>query len=165
MTSILIISVATALVVFAILAKAIWGKTFLAKTWAGKPKKANKSEKTEILKQILALSEAENSSSGITSPPARSSRPASPSVTRSGALRNSKSREHDFKRKGFPMRPNPGISPKPKQVDAEIQEHIRQRAYELYQERGGVAGNPTDDWQQATEEVLSGKAKRGTASS
>jgi len=155
MTSTLIICVATALVVFA-----IW-----AKNWAGEPKKAKKSEKGEILKQLLALSEGENTTSATTSPPARSPRPASPSVTRNGALRSSKSREHDFKRKGFPMRPNPGISPKPKQVDAEIQEHIRQRAYELYQERGGVAGNPTDDWQQATEEVLSGKAKRGTASS
>lgn len=154
MTSTLIICVATVLVVFAI----------LAKNWAGEPKKAKKSEKGEILKQLLALSEGENSASAIASPPARSLQPAS-TFTRSGALRSSKSREHDFKRKGFPMRPNPGISPKPKQVDAEIQEHIRQRAYELYQERGGVAGNSTDDWQQATEEVLSGKAKRGTASS
>ena len=154
MTSILIISVTTALVVLAI----------LAKKWAGGPKKAKKSEKGEILKQLLALSEGENSASAITSPPARSLQPAS-TFTRSGALRNSKSREHNFKRKDFPLRPNPGISPKPNQIDAEIQEHIRQRAYELYQERGGVAGNPTDDWQQATEEVLSGKVKRGTASS
>jgi hypothetical protein len=154
MTSTLIICVATALVVFAI----------LAKNWAGGPKKAKKSEKGEILKQLLALSEGENSASAITSPPARSLQPAS-TFTRSGALRNSKSRERNFKRKDFPLRPNPGISPKPKQIDAEIQERIRQRAYELYQERGGVDRNATDDWQQATEEVLSDKVKGGTASS
>jgi hypothetical protein len=35
---------------------------------------------------------------------------------------------------------------------------IRQRAYELCQERGEVDGNPTDDWWRAKREVLSRKA-------
>jgi hypothetical protein len=50
-------------------------------------------------------------------------------------------------------------------MHAEIEEQIRQRAYELYQERGGLDGNATDDWQQAKEEVLSSKAKAATTSS
>jgi len=44
-------------------------------------------------------------------------------------------------------------------MDAEIEEQIRKRAYELYQERGGVDGNATDDWRQAKEEVLRSKPK------
>ena len=31
---------------------------------------------------------------------------------------------------------------------------IRQRAYELYQERGGVSGHENEDWLQAEHEVL-----------
>jgi hypothetical protein len=50
-------------------------------------------------------------------------------------------------------------------MDAEIEEQIRQRAYELYLERGGVDGNATDDWLQAKEEVLSSKGKAATTSS
>jgi hypothetical protein len=42
---------------------------------------------------------------------------------------------------------------------------IRQRAYELYQERGGVNGNATDDWRQVKEEMLSYRAKSATISS
>src|SRR5438876_2443755 len=59
MIGIVFIGVMTALAVFAI----------LAKTCAGGPKKAEKWEKGEIIKQLLALSDGENSSSAIASPP------------------------------------------------------------------------------------------------
>jgi hypothetical protein len=63
MTSILYIGVVTALVVFAI----------VKKTWASKPKKAQKSEKAAIMKQLLALSEHENGIAAIA--PSRSRKP------------------------------------------------------------------------------------------
>ncbi len=122
--------VATALAVFA----------KVAKTRADEPKK-ERVEKGEIIKQLLALSERENSISAIASPPVRL---GSTSATRSDTLRKCTHREHN---------------------DAEIEEQIRKRAYELYQERGGVDGNATDDWRQAKEEVLSSKAKAATTSS
>jgi phage repressor protein C with HTH and peptisase S24 domain len=128
----IIMGVVTALAVFAI----------LAKTWAGEPKR-ERLERGEIIKQLLALSERENSISAIASPPDRSLLLASTSATRNDTLRKCTDREHD---------------------DAEIEEQIRQRAYELYQERGGVDGNATDDWRQAKEEVLSYKAKAATTS-
>ena len=137
------IGVVTALAVFAILAKAC----------AGKPKRAEKWEKGEIIKQLVALSERENSTSQIASPPARSLRRAPASATRSDKL------------KWSALNPNSAVSFRPKLMDAEIEEQIRQRAYELYQKRGGGEGNATDDWRQAKEEVLSSKAKAATTSS
>ena len=115
----------------------------LAKTCASEPKR-ERLERGEIIKQLLALSERKNSISAVASPPARSLRLASTSATRNDTLRTFTDREHD---------------------DAEIEEQIRQRAYELYQERGGVDGNAADDWRQAKEEVLSYKAKAATTSS
>jgi Protein of unknown function (DUF2934) len=50
----------------------------------------------------------------------------------------------------------------PNQPDAKIEEKIRQRAYELYQQRGAGKGNPTDDWLQAKKEILSHKTKART---
>jgi hypothetical protein len=50
-------------------------------------------------------------------------------------------------------------------TEAEIEEQIRQRAYELYQGRGGVDGDATDDWLQARKEVLNHKANAATTSS
>jgi len=76
MIGIVFIGVVTALAVFAI----------LAKKCTGGPKKAEKWEKGEIIKQLLALSDGENSSAAIASPPARS-RSASTSATRSDTLR------------------------------------------------------------------------------
>jgi hypothetical protein len=110
----------------------------LAKTWAFEPKKAAKGEKGEILKQLLELSERESCVSPIASPPAKSVRRVPPSSKR----------PHD-------------------QKDAEIEAQIRQRAFELYQARGGVGGDATADWQQAKEEVMrsKGKAKAAKASS
>jgi hypothetical protein len=106
----------------------------LAKTYTGTPKKAEKREKAEIMKQLLALSERENSMSAIASPPAKSFQRASRAATRGKD-----------------------------QMDAETEAQIRQRAYELYQARGGVGGSATDDWQQAKEEVLRSKAKAKAA--
>jgi hypothetical protein len=147
--------VVTALAVFAI----------LAKTCAGKPKRAEKWEQGEIIKQLLALSERENSISATASPPARSLRLASTSATRNDTLRKCTYREHNSKRRYSPMSPNPPTPLRPNLTDAEIEEQIRQRAYELYQGRGGVDGNATDDWLQAKEEVLSYKAKAAKTSS
>jgi len=40
----------------------------------------------------------------------------------------------------------------PTPIDLEAQ--IRQRAYELYQERGGASGHENEDWVRAEQEVL-----------
>jgi hypothetical protein len=63
------------------------------------------------------------------------------------------------------MNPNSFVPHRPNLADAEIEDQIRQRAYELCQERGGVDGNATDDWLRAKEEVLSSKGKGATTSS
>lgn len=133
----------TALAVFPILAKAC----------AGKPKRAEKWEKGEIIKQLVALSERENGASQIASPAARSVRRVPASATRSDKLKWSALSSNS----PSPVRPN--------LMDAEIEEQIRKRAYELYQERGGMDGNATDDWRQAKEEVLRSKAKAATTPS
>jgi len=135
--------VVTALAVFAI----------FAKTCAAEPKRAEKWEKGEIIKQLVALSERENCTSTIACLPARSLRRAPTSATRSDKL------------KWSAVSPNSPIPLRPNLMDAEIEEQIRKRAYELYQERGGVNGNATDDWRQAKEEVLSSKAKAAVTSS
>ena len=139
MISILFIGVVTALAVFAI----------LAKTYPREPKKAGKWERGEIIKQLLALSETENSISAIASRPATSLCP----------------REYNSKRRYSPLSPRFPISLRPNQPDGEIEEKIRRRAYELYQRRGGMDGNPTDDWLKAKQEVLSHKARAGKTSS
>ena len=137
--------VVTAVAVFAI----------LAKTCAGEPKRAEKWDKGEIIKQLLALSERENSVSAIASPPPRSLRLTSASATRNDTLRKGP----------YPMNPNSPIPLRPNLTETEIEERIRRRAYELYQGRGGADGNATDDWLQAKKEVLSFKAKSATTSS
>jgi Protein of unknown function (DUF2934) len=152
MIGIVFIGVVTALAVFAI----------LVKTCAGKFKKAERWEKGEIIKQLLALSEGENSGSAVASPPARSARSAPTSATRTDTLRKGTPRERNWNRRFSPASSKSPSSPKPNQPAAKIEEKIRQRAYELYQERGGVDGNPTDDWLQAKQEVLSRKAKAGS---
>ena len=53
-----------------------------------------------------------------------------------------------------------------KPPDAEVEEQIRQRAYQLYEERGRLEGNAMEDWLMAEEAVLgSRQAKAATASS
>ena len=46
------------------------------------------------------------------------------------------------------------------QAPTEIQEQIRHRAYELYEQRGGEYGRELDDWLQAEAEVTQSMAKR-----
>jgi len=48
-------------------------------------------------------------------------------------------------------------SPKPAQPN-DIEESIRRRAYELYEQRGRIEGFALDDWLQAEAEIL-GKQK------
>jgi len=46
---------------------------------------------------------------------------------------------------------------------SEIQEKIRRRAYELYEERGRSDGHDLEDWLQAESEVTQQKAKTAAA--
>ena len=64
------------------------------------------------------------------------------------------------------MSPKNPIPIRPKPPDVEVEEQIRQRAYQLYEKRGRVDGNAVEDWLIAEEEVLGSKqAKAATASS
>jgi len=144
MLSIVFIGIVTTLALFAI----------VARTCANKAKKAEKWEKGEIIKQLLALSEGENSRSAIAAPHGRSACSASTSAICTETLRKSTSRERNSKR-----RYTTGTSAEPNPTESQIHDKIRQRAYELYQERGGVNGNPTDDWLRAKQEVLSRKVR------
>jgi hypothetical protein len=45
----------------------------------------------------------------------------------------------------------------------DLQEQIRRRAYELYQQRGRDEGHELDDWLQAESEVTQQKAKTAAA--
>jgi len=155
MLSLVFIAVVTTLALF----------TILAKTCAGKTKKAEKWEKGEIIKQLLALSECENRSSVVAAPPARSPCSASNSATCGETSRKGTPRGRNSKRRYPTASSQPPILPRPNQADAKIEEKIRQRAYELYQERGRVNGSPTDDWLQAKQEVLSRNARAGNGSS
>ena len=128
----------------------------LAKTRVLQPKKAEKGEKGEIIKQLLALAEQEKRVSAGSSASAGNLRPASTSSGHNGTLQNSTHLPVSSSRSG-PRAPS--------EADKEIEARIRQRAYELYQGRGGVGGNAADDWRQAREEVLGRKAKAATASS
>lgn len=46
---------------------------------------------------------------------------------------------------------------------ADLQEQIRRRAYELYEQRGREDGRDLDDWLQAESEVTKKKARTATA--
>jgi hypothetical protein len=150
MISMLIIAVGTALALFA-----IWAKQYLRK-----PHKAEKSEKAEIIKQLLALSEQENRALAIASRPARNPPLVSPSGSRTNPLRRGTLQQHQPTRRH--SSPTPSTPLRANQTDSKTEEKIRQRAYELYQQRGGRAGNPADDWLQAKNEILSHKTKAGT---
>jgi len=43
--------------------------------------------------------------------------------------------------------------------DQSTQDHIRQRAYEIYLRRGAVPGHPEKDWAQAEGEILHTKGR------
>lgn len=122
---------------------------------AKKPEKADKLERAEIIKQLVALWDRENPHPVRTSHVPRQA--AAASLARSEA-----------KPSPTPLPPtvNPAPPPlrKPSETAAEIEERIRRRAFELSQQRRGP-GSPTDDWLQAEREVLSEKRKATTASS
>ncbi len=53
---------------------------------------------------------------------------------------------------------------KPKsQNPAELEDEIRRRAYELYEQRGRVDGYELDDWLQAEAEALSVQSRKTAA--
>jgi hypothetical protein len=62
--------------------------------------------------------------------------------------------------------PNPPPSTKTRnssiEPTAEQQERIRERAYELYEQRGGENGHDCDDWLQAESEIT-GERKKSVA--
>jgi Protein of unknown function (DUF2934) len=145
-----ILAILVGVIVLAVLAK-------LLKTWIGAPKKAEEWEKGEIIKQLLELSERENNISAVASPPTGSPPLASASATRSDTSRKTTNREDKSKRSYSPVGLNTAVPLRSN--DAEIEEQIRQRAFQLYQERGGVNGNAKDDWLQAKREVLNRKAR------
>jgi hypothetical protein len=155
MISILLIGLMTALPVLAI----------LAKTCGRKPKRVEKREKGEIIKQLLALSNRENSVSAIAPLPARDPRPTSARTIHMDALRPCTGREQNSKGRYSPMGASLPILVRSNLTDAKIEEQIRQRAYELYQRRGGGTGNATDDWLRAEEEVLCFKKAQGRTTS
>ena len=114
------------------------------------------------MKQLLALSEQENGALASVSPPPSNPQKLAPaSGTGSDTLRKNTFPQHKPKRKNSHSSPAKPIPLKPDRTDAKVEEQIRQRAYQLYQERGGGKGNPTDDWLQAKKEVLSQKATTG----
>jgi len=64
------------------------------------------------------------------------------------------------------MEPKPIPLPTPQEAEearAELEEQIRRRAYELYEQRGRVDGHALDDWLQAEAEVLSAKQRKTAA--
>ena len=142
--------VVTSLVVYALLATP---REF-------KAKKTEKVEMGEIIKQLLALTEHENTISPNSSPPSKNLELEPTSDARDDSLQNYK-QSHVSSSCPIPLRR--GVTDA--EIQAEIQAQIRQRAYELYQERGGVDGNAADDWRQAREEVLRRTAKAATTSS
>jgi DUF2934 family protein len=125
-------------------------------------KKAEPSERGEILKQLLALSEREPATSAV---PARVAKTPQLAFAHGATIATAtppKRQEHYSKRKPFPAGSKAPLSLRAK--DTDVEEQIRRRAYELYQQRGEVPGRATDDWLQAKDEVLRAKSKVGKAS-
>lgn len=125
----------------------------------GKLPKAEESERAEIIKQLLALSEREASTSPMAPSGVKSPRLTFRSAVATDASPKGTNREQNSKPKNWPQGRKSPILLRPK--GGEVEEQIRRRAYELYQQRGGVGGNPTDDWLQAKEEVLRSKGQAG----
>ena len=64
------------------------------------------------------------------------------------------------------MKPRPIPLPTPQEAAearAELEEQIRRRAYELYEQRGRVDGYALDDWLQAEAKVSDIRIKMGAA--
>jgi hypothetical protein len=51
------------------------------------------------------------------------------------------------------MKPSPIPPRTPPEAPTDLEEQIRRRAYELYEQRGRVGGYALDDWLQAEAEV------------
>jgi DUF2934 family protein len=49
------------------------------------------------------------------------------------------------------------------ELDPSLQDKIRFRAYELYQQRGGEDGHATEDWWQAEKEIRQNRGSRKAA--
>jgi hypothetical protein len=132
--------------------------------WGDKPKKVSKWEKAEIMKQLLARADQESAVSTIGSIPTGSHRLVPASFPSGGAPKKRAGRVQSSEPAVSALRRNTPASLKPNPSDAEIEEQIRKRAYELYQRHGGVGGNAADDWAQAKKEVLRHKARAGASS-
>jgi hypothetical protein len=76
-----------------------------------------------------------------------------------GAPRKSSSRKTEVKQSNpvTPIRENNGavVESGGTQLHPGVEDEIRQRAYELYQERGGQHGFDQEDWSRAEAEILS----------
>ena len=132
-------------------------------TILAKPRKAEPSERGEILKRLLALAEREAATSTVPARVARTPRLAFAHGTAIATAPPARRREQYSKRK-----PSPAASKAPislRGMDTQVEEQIRRRAYELYRERGETPGKATDDWLQAKEEVLEAKTEVGKTSS
>ena len=47
----------------------------------------------------------------------------------------------------------PSAPPEPQKASGDLEEQIRRRAYEVYEQRGRVKGYALDDWLQAEAEI------------
>jgi hypothetical protein len=54
------------------------------------------------------------------------------------------------------------LGPRPRKPDlpGDIEERVRERAYQLYEERGRIDGFALDDWLQAEREILGAQKQR-----
>jgi Protein of unknown function (DUF2934) len=136
----------------------------VALKWTDKPKKISKWEKAEIMKQLLVRADQESAASTIGSIPTGSHRLVPASFPTGGASKRRDGRLQSSEPAISAPEKNTPASLKSNPSDAEIEEQIRQRAYELYQRNGGVGGNAADDWAQARKEVLRHKARAGASS-
>ncbi|HYK48206.1 MAG TPA: DUF2934 domain-containing protein [Terriglobales bacterium] len=136
----------------------------VALNWRDKPKKISKWEKAEIMKRLLVRADQESAASTIGSIPTGSHRLVPASSPPGGASKRRDGRVQSSEPAISAPEKNTPASLKSNPSDAEIEEQIRQRAYELYQRHGGVGRNAADDWAQARKEVLRHKARAGASS-
>ena len=59
---------------------------------------------------------------------------------------------------------NPSTSEQPKPTDHEpVEERIRLRAYQLYEQRGRLEGHDLEDWLQAEAEITLQRSRKASA--
>jgi hypothetical protein len=56
-----------------------------------------------------------------------------------------------------------GKTTQPRPAPADLEEQVRERAYQLYQERGEVPGFEVEDWLQAEAEIFDGRKTQEAA--